>query len=177
MLHTGLCDLLGFAVPIVAAPMGPDLSGPELVVVVSNAGGLGLLHAQFSPPPLLRETIQRLRELTDKPFGVSFILHFPCEESVAVCLEERVSILSFFWGNPSPYVERAHAVGTKVFLQIGSVEAAQQAARAGVDVVIAQGLEAGGHVAGEVATMALVPRVVDAVAPTPVMAAGGIGDA
>jgi NAD(P)H-dependent flavin oxidoreductase YrpB (nitropropane dioxygenase family) len=157
--------------------MGPDLSGPALVAAVSNAGGLGILQAQLSPPPLLRQEIRCLRGLTDKPFAVNFILHFPCEEQVTVCLEEQVPILSFFWGDPSSYIGPAHAAGAKVFHQVGSVTAAQQAASTGVDVIIAQGVEAGGHIAGEVTTMALVPRVVDTVAPTLVVAAGGIADA
>jgi nitronate monooxygenase len=96
---------------------------------------------------------------------------------VTVCVEERVPVLSFFWGDPASYIARVHAVGGKVCHQVGSAAAAQEAARAGADVIIAQGVEAGGHVAGEVTTMALVPRVVDAVAPTPVVAAGGIADA
>jgi NAD(P)H-dependent flavin oxidoreductase YrpB (nitropropane dioxygenase family) len=177
MLHTRLCDLLGIEVPIIAAAMGPNVTGLELAAAVSNAGGLGIMQAQLYPPPLLRQEIRRMRDLTDKPFGVNFILHFPHEENVAVCLEERVPVLSFFWGDPAPYVERAHAAGIKVFDQVGSVTSAQRSARAGVDVIIAQGVEAGGHVVGQVATMALVPRVVDAVAPTPVVAAGGIADA
>jgi NAD(P)H-dependent flavin oxidoreductase YrpB (nitropropane dioxygenase family) len=176
-MKTELCHLLGIEHPIIAAPMGPDLTGPELVAAVSNAGGLGILQAQLCPPPLFRQAIRRVRELTGKPFGVNLILHFPAEDHVAVCLEERVPILSFFWGDPTAYVGRAHAAGVKVFLQVGSVADARRAAAAGVDVVIAQGVEAGGHVAGEVSTLALVPRVVDAVAPRPVAAAGGIGDA
>lgn len=169
--------MLGIEHPIIAAPMGPDLTGPDLVAAVSNAGGLGILQAQFCAPPRFREEIRRVRELTDKPFGVNLLLHFPIEDQVAVCLEERVPILSLFWGDPTPYVERAHAAGAKVFHQVGSVADAQRAAAAGVDVIIAQGVEAGGHVAGEVSTLALVPRVVDAVAPRPVAAAGGIADA
>jgi NAD(P)H-dependent flavin oxidoreductase YrpB (nitropropane dioxygenase family) len=157
--------------------MGPDLSGPELVAAVSNAGGLGILQAQLHPPPRFREEIRRVRALTAKPFGVNLILHFPVEDQVTVCLEERVPVLSLFWGDPTPYVARAHAAGVKVFHQVGSVPEAQRAAAAGVDVIIAQGVEAGGHVAGEVSTLALVPRVVDAVAPRPVVAAGGIADA
>ena len=177
MLHTRLCDLLGIEFPILSAPMGPDLSGPELVAAISNAGGLGIMQAQFCPPPLFRQEIHRVRALTDKPFGVNLLLHFPVEEQVAVCLDERVPVLSLFWGNPTPYVKRAHTVGVKVFHQVGSVPDAQRAAAAGVDVIIAQGVEAGGHVAGEVSTLALVPRVVDAVSPRPVAAAGGIADA
>src|SRR5205814_1357686 len=91
---------------------------------------------------------------------------------VAVCLEERVPVLSLFWGDPAPYVVRAHAAGVTVMHQVGSVAAARRAAAAGVDVIVAQGVEAGGHVEGKVGTMVLVPRVVDAVAPTPVAAAG-----
>jgi nitronate monooxygenase len=175
-MKTGLCDRLGIEHPIIAAPMGPDLTGPELVAAVGNAGALGILQAQLSPPPVLREEIRRVRGLTDRPFGVNLILHFRVEEHLAVCLEERVPILSLFWGDPAPYVDRAHAAGVTVLHQVGSVADARRAAGAGVDVVIAQGVEAGGHVAGEVTTVALVPRVVEAVAPRPVAAAGGIAD-
>jgi nitronate monooxygenase len=157
--------------------MGPDIAGPDLAAAVSGAGGLGLMQAQFSPPADLREQIQRVRKATDKPFGVNFILALPHEENLAVCLEEHVPVISFFWGDATRYVERLHAAGSKVFLQVGSVEAAQRAAAAGVDVIIAQGSEAGGHVEGEVATMVLAPRIVDAVAPLPVAVAGGIADA
>lgn len=157
--------------------MGPDLTGPEFVAAVSNAGGLGILQAQFCPPPVFREEIRRVRALTPKPFGVNLLLHFPVVDQVAICLEERVPVLSLFWGDPTPYVERAHAAGVKVFHQVGSVADARRAAVAGVDVIIAQGVEAGGHGAGEVSTLALVPRVVDVVAPRPVAAAGGIADA
>ena len=175
-MKTTLCHMLGIEYPIIAAPMGPDLTGPELVAAVSNAGGLGILQAQFSAPPLFREEIHRIRALTDKPFGVNLLLHFPIDGQVVVCLEERVPVLSLFWGDPTPYVKRAHAAGVKVFHQVGSVSDAHRAAAAGVDVVIAQGVEAGGHVAGEISTLALVPRVVDAVSPRPVAAAGGIAD-
>ena len=164
-MRTALCDMLGVEHPIIAAPMGPDLSGPELAAAVSNAGGLGILQAQFHPPPRFREEIRRLRALTAKPFGVNLLLQFPVEDQVAVCLQERVPVLSLFWGDPTPYVARAHSAGVKVFHQVGSVPEAQCAAAAGVDVIVAQGVEAGGHLAGEVSTLALVPRVVDAVAP------------
>src|SRR5262249_1325743 len=100
------------------------------------------------PPPLFRQVIRRVRELTARPFGVNLVLHFPVEDHVAVCLEERVPVLSFFWGDPTPYVGRAHAAGIKAFHQVGSVAAAQGAGAVGVDVIIAQGAEAGGHVAG-----------------------------
>ena len=176
-MRTPLCDALGIRHPIVSAPMGPDLAGPELVAAVSEAGGLGVLQAQFAPPAELRAQIREIRARTAKPFGVSAILHFPAEPIVATCLEERVPVLWLFWGDPAPFVARAHAVGTKVFHQVGSVAEAASAARAGVDVVVAQGCEAGGHVRGDVSTLVLVPRVVDAIAPTPVIASGGIADA
>ena len=177
MLTTRLCKLLGIQLPIFSAPMGPDLAGPELVAAVSSAGGFGLMQSQFSPPEHLREQIRRVRRATDKPFGVNFILALPHDEGLNVCLEEHVPVVSFFWGDPARYVERVHAAGSKIFLQVGSVEGARRAAAAGVDVIIAQGTEAGGHVEGETATMVLVPRIVDAVAPVPVVAAGGIADA
>ncbi|HJT45676.1 MAG TPA: nitronate monooxygenase [Chthoniobacterales bacterium] len=176
-LKTNLCASLGIQYPVIAAPMGPDLSGPELVAAVSNAGGLGILQAQLAPPPIFRQTIRSVRELTAKPFGVNLILQFPCDELLEIALEERVPVISFFWGDPSRYVERVHTAGAKVFHQVGSVADAEKSARAGIDAVIAQGVEAGGHIAGEVSTMALVPRVVDVVAPVPVIAAGGIADA
>ena len=181
MLRTRLCELLGIEVPILGAPLGM-IAGPELAAAVSNAGGLGIMSFNANPPPVLREEIRRLRQLTDQPFGVNVILDgprlpFPAADVVNTCIEERVPLLSFFWGDPTPYVERAHAAGLKVIDQVGSVAAAQRSVRAGVDVIIAQGVEAGGHVAGQVATSVLVPRVVDTVSPTPVVAAGGIADA
>ncbi|HYL73585.1 MAG TPA: nitronate monooxygenase [Bryobacteraceae bacterium] len=177
LLHTRVCDLLGIDVPIFVAPMGPSVTSPELAAAVSNAGGLGIVSFGANPPDLLRELIRRIRSLTTRPFGVNMILHFPVDDHVKVCIEEKVPVISFFWGDPSPFVEPAHAAGLKVIDQVGSVEAAKRSAKGGVDVVIAQGVEAGGHIAGQVSTMALIPRVVDAIAPTPVIAAGGIADA
>lgn len=176
-MQTKITQLLSIDHPIISAPMGPDMTGSDLVGAVANAGAFGILQAQFAPPPGLRDEIRRTRDLTDKPFGVNFLLHFPVEEQVAACLEEDVTALSFFWGDPSPFIERAHDAGKLVIHQVGSVEDAVRAAEAGVDLIIAQGFEAGGHVAGVISTMVLVPQVVDAVSPTPVAAAGGIADA
>lgn len=177
MLRTSLCKVLNIEAPVICAPMGPHITSLELAADVSNAGGLGIISFGGYPPPQLREQIRRLRTLTKKPFGVNLLLEFPVEEHVNVCVEERVPVISFFWGDPSPYVERAHAAGLKVIDQVGSVEAAKRSAGAGVDAIIAQGVEAGGHIAGQVSAMVLVPRVVDAVSPVPVAAAGGIADA
>ncbi len=181
MLHTRLCTLLDIEVPVLAAPMGPDITGLDLAAAVSNAGGLGIISFGGYPPPLLRERIRKLRTLTSRPFGVNILLEgpqlpIPEVAFVDACIEERVPVLSFFWGDPSPYVEKAHKAGIKVCDQVGSVSAAGRAQRAGVDFVIAQGVEAGGHIAGTVSTMVLVPRVADSIAPIPVVAAGGIAD-
>ena len=153
------------------------LTGPELAAAVSNAGGLGIMGAGAFAPDVLRSRIRRLRELTDQPFGVNLILSRPSDERARVCIEERVPLLSLFWGSAAPYVEQAHRCGMKVCLQVGSVAAAREAHGDGVDFVIAQGMEAGGHIHGERSTLALVPAVVDAVSPLPVVAAGGIADA
>ena len=176
MLRTRLCELLGIAHPIICAPMG-WITGPELTAAVSGAGGLGILGAGANPPELLRQKIRQVRDLTDRPFGVNLILSRPAEERFQVCVDERVPVLSLFWGDPAPYVARAHDAGMKVLLQVGDVASAINAKAKGVDAIIAQGVEAGGHIAGELSTMTLVPRVVDAVAPVPVIAAGGIADA
>lgn len=181
MLRTGLCELLGIDVPVIAAPMGAEITGLELAAAVSNAGGLGIIPFGGYPPAALKERIRKLRTLTSRPFGVNILLNgprLPLSESawVDACIEERVPVLSFFWGDPTSYVEKAHRAGVKVCDQVGSVSTAKRAQRAGVDFIIAQGVEAGGHVAGTVSTMVLVPRVVDSVRPTPVVAAGGIAD-
>ena len=177
MLHTRLCTLLGIDAPIFCAPMGPDLTGPALTAAVSRAGGLGLMQAQLHPLPLLREQIRQVKAETDRPFGVNFILRFPSEAGIDVCLDEGVPVISLYQGDPAPFVRRIHEAGARLIYQASSVGEARRAAEAGADVIIAQGTEAGGHVYGDVSTLALVPRVVDAVAPTPVAAAGGIADA
>lgn len=181
VIRTDLCELLGIEVPIFAAPMG-FITGPQLAAAVSNAGGLGIMSFSANPPPVLREEIRHLRTLTKKPFGVGVLLNgphlpFSADAIVNVCLDEKVPVLFTFWGDPTPYVAPAHAAGVKIIDQVGSVADARRAARAGVDAIVAQGMEAGGHTAGDVTTIALVPRVVDAVAPIPVAAAGGIADA
>lgn len=177
MLRTRFCERFGIKAPIMVAPMGPDLTGPELVAAVCNAGGFGVLQAQLCPPEVLRERIRHLRTLTTGPFGVNFLLPFPHRAGIQACIDERVAALSFFWGDPWEFIPAAHAAGIAVLHQVGSVDAAVRALQAGVDMIIAQGVEAGGHVAGQVSTMVLLPRVVDAVAPALVLAAGGIADA
>src|SRR5215470_6208942 len=173
MLHTPLCSQLGIPYPIFSVGMGP-VAGPALAAAVSNAGDGGVLGGLFLPPPALRQALHRLRTLTDKLFGVNLILPLLLEGQIDACLAERVPLLVLFWGDPRPYVTEAHRHATKVFLQVGSVEEATAAAEAGVDAIIIQGVEAGGHVKSRTSLSALVPAVVEAVTPVPVLAAGGI---
>lgn len=174
-MKTVICDLLGIKIPIILAPMGIAV-GPSLTAAVCNAGGLGTIPLWRADIEMLRGQIREVRSLTDKPFAVNLNLDFPQEERLEACLQERVPVISFFWGDPGGLVSRAKAGGAIVMQTVGSAEEAQVAIRYGVDIVVAQGWEAGGHVWGTVATMALVPAVVDAVAPVPVIAAGGIAD-
>ena len=177
-LRTPLCARLGIDLPIVQAPIG-DGATPELVAAVAGAGALGMLAMSWTEPDAIRSVMQRTKALTPRPFGVNFVLEWDQRERLANCLEEGARIVSYFWSSlapGSPYVDEAHAAGATVMLTVGSSDEAKRAVDAGVDVVVAQGLDAGGHVWGSVGTLSLVPAVVDAVAPTPVIAAGGIGD-
>ncbi|KAJ4799650.1 Aldolase-type TIM barrel family protein [Rhynchospora pubera] len=177
----GWRGILGFDYGIVQAPLGPDISGPELVAAVANAGAIGILRApDWESPDYLRELIKRTRSLTDKPFGVAIVLAFTHDENLKVILEEKVALLQVYWGEfPRELVEQAHQAGVKVLHQIGSYEEAEKAMKAGVDGIIVQGREAGGHVIGQEGLMALLPRVVDFVSEygISVIAAGGIVDA
>jgi nitronate monooxygenase len=172
-MATPLCDLLGIEHPIVQAPMGGP-AVPQFAAAVSNAGALGMLALSWSDDA--GGAVRELRGLTKRPFGGNFGLQLDQHERLGTALDAGLHIVSLFWGDPTPYVERIHNAGALLLHTVGSAEEAKRAVSAGVDVVVAQGWEAGGHVWGQVGTLALVPAVVDAVAPTPVIAAGGIGD-
>lgn len=174
-MRTVLCELLGIDVPLISAPMGRQATS-SLTAAVSNAGALGTSALWICDIGEVRQRIQEIRSLTKRPFAVNLNLSFPQEERLAAVLSEGVSIVSFFWGDPGAMVERCKAAGAKVMVTVGSAAEARLALSRGADVIVAQGWEAGGHVWGSVATMALVPAVVDAVGPVPVVAAGGIGD-
>jgi nitronate monooxygenase len=176
MLKTPLCRQLSIEYPIFSVGMGGGVAGPELTAAVSNAGGCGVLGMGGLPAPYIRQQIQKLRTLTNQPFGVNIILPLLQEGQIETCLDEKVPIVILFWGDPKPYIEEAHRRGTKVFIQVGSVEEAQAAAEAGVDALIAQGVEAGGHVKSTTSLSTIVPAVVEAVKPLPVIAAGGIAN-
>ncbi len=175
MIRTLLCELLGIELPIIQAPIG-SATCPELAAAVSNSGGLGMLSVTWRTPSEIRTLLQETRSLTKNPFGINLVLDADVHDKLNICLDEGVKIVSFFWGAPNSYIDICHEAGAVVLHSVGSVSEAQQAAAAGADVIIAQGWEAGGHVRGTIGSLVLVPRVVDAVAPTPVVAAGGIAD-
>lgn len=174
-IQTRLTRLLGLDVPIVQAPMSAAAT-PALVAAVSNAGGLGLLSGTWRSPEDLQRVIADTRARTERPFGMNLGLAWDQHERMDVCLAAGVKILSLFNGDPTPYVARAHAAGAVVLHTVASAAEARAVVDAGVDVVVAQGWEAGGHLFSEVGALALVPAVADAVPAVPVIAAGGIAD-
>ncbi len=174
MLRTPLCDLLGIEFPVIQAGMGL-FTVAELVAAVCNAGGLGSLGASQRPVDDLRRQLALTRILTDRPFAVNHLVPTLNEEAFALTLEAQPPIISLALGDPGDLVKRAHDVGILVIQQVHTVKHARQAAEREVDVIIAQGGEAGGF-GGMVAALALLPQVVDAVRPIPVVAAGGIAD-
>ena len=239
VLRTELCDMLGIEYPVILAGMGPvagGIQGPvataNLVAAVSNAGGLGVIGGAGFGPERLREEINKVRSMTDKPFGVDLLLpsnymggaasgEMPrdprdlipketteglkkiagdlgiewlqaptpvatalpqrrpgagmSDDQMEIVIEEKVPVFASGLGSPAAFMDRLKANGTKVLCLVGNVKNAKRVAGIGADAVVAQGTEAGGHT-GRIATLALVPQVIDAVAPTPVVAAGGIAD-
>ena len=233
ILRTRLCDMLGIEYPIISAGMGPTLIGEpngapvELVVAVSEAGGLGVLGGAGFNIDELQQAIREIKAQTDKPFGVDLLLpknvmttegsheEIPLknlieqlpkpyldwfhkvkaemdlpdidlmvktdttvmqpDEAIRICIEERVPLFCAGLGNPGFMVNDAHAQGMKVLGITGNAKNAKRMAESGLDLIVAQGYEGGGHT-GRIGTMALLPQVIDSVAPIPVLAAGGIGD-
>jgi enoyl-[acyl-carrier protein] reductase II len=187
MIRTPLCELLGIEHPIIQAGMGP-FAPASLAAAVSNAGALGSIGT-FGLDPIslvrpaddLERQLASIRELTDRPFAVNFVAPYfeeRVEERRALfdrALGIQPKLVSFALGDPGDLVERAHAAGALVMVQVTTVRQAEQAAARGSDLIVAQGGEAGGY-GGSVATMVLVPQIVDAVRPIPVVAAGSIFD-
>ena len=172
MTRTPVCELLGIEQPIVQAPMAMDA---RLPAAVSNAGALGTVALWWADDA--GEIVRETAALTDRPFAGNFVLESDQHRRVDQALEAGLRIVSLMWGDPASYVDAVHDSGAVLLHTVGSAEEARRAVGCGVDVVVAQGWEAGGHVWSSVATLPLVPAVVDAVAPVPVIAAGGIGDA
>lgn len=178
--------MLGVEYPVLSAGMGAGARA-ELVAAVSGAGGFGVLGASGLKPADLEREIARIRALTDRPFGINVIIRDDPSadadedrrfviEQIGAGAAQGAGAIVLFWGDPTPYVRPAHDAGIKVLIQVGSVEEAVAAAAAGVDAVIAQGVEAGGHVRGTTSIWDLLPAAVEALAPLPVLASGGIGD-
>ena len=174
-LRTRLTDLLGCEYPIVQAGMGGPARS-ELCAAVSAAGAYGCLGMGKETPEAIRGEIAAVREHTDRPFGVNLVPFATdsalLEEELSACFEARVPTLVFFWDVRPDLVARAHAAGCLVMYQVGSIADAVAAERAGADVIICQGFEAGGHVRGTATSLVLLPQVTAAVS-VPVLGSGG----
>ncbi len=175
MIKTRVTELLGIEYPIIQGGMA-WVATHELAAAVSQAGGLGIIAAGNAPKEVIRNEIREVKKLTNKPFGVNIMLLSPfVDEVVDTVLEEGVPVVTTGAGNPGKYLERFKEKKIKVIPVVPSVALAKRMEKEGVDAVIVEGTEAGGHI-GELTTFALVPQVVDAVN-IPVIAAGGIADA
>ena len=187
-LNTAVCEILGIEKPVAQAGMG-FVARSELAAAVSKAGGLGIIGAAFLTLDQLREEIRKTKDMTDKPFGVDILFatygrpssdprveEFTDEvrKQIEIVFEEGVPILASGLGNPAPVVPQAHELGIKVISLVGNTKNARRVAAGGVDVIVAQGYDAGGHT-GRVGTLTVVPAIVDCVE-QPVLAAGGIAD-
>lgn len=174
MIKTDICDLLQIEYPIFQGGMA-WLGTAELASAVSEAGGLGIIGAGHMPPDIFRNEIRKVKERTNKPFGCNIMLMSPfVKEVMEVVVEERVPVITTGAGNPGVYIPALKEIGTKVIPVVASVLLAKRLLRGGIDAVIAEGTESGGHV-GDITTMCLIPQIVDAV-DVPVIAAGGIAD-
>jgi NAD(P)H-dependent flavin oxidoreductase YrpB (nitropropane dioxygenase family) len=179
VIHTPVCDLLQIRHPIVLAGMAGATSVP-LVAAVSNAGGLGTLAiARTSAAEQIPKDIGTIREATNNPFAVNFLVFLAREAAIDAALNARPPVFSAAWARADQDLRalfgRAHEAGSQVMYMVGTVPEARRARAAGADVIVAQGTEGGGHV-GWMASMAVLPMIVDAVGSTPVIAAGGIAD-
>ena len=173
-LRSPLCDLVGIEVPIIQAGMS-IFTSPALAAAVSEAGALGSLGAWNRPTDQLRRELAELRDLTERPFAVNHVVPDLDEDGFAATLERAPAVVSFALDDAGELIRRVHDAGSLAMQQITTVQQAQLAAEHGADILVAQGGEAGGY-GGVVSTLSLVPQVVDAVRPVPVVAAGGIAD-
>jgi enoyl-[acyl-carrier protein] reductase II len=178
MLRTRICDVLGILHPVVLGGMGTATT-PRLVAAVSSAGGMGILSASHQSPEQQRADVGEIRALTDRPFGLNHLLFEADEDRLAATMECRPNVLSTAWAWPDQdlrrFADMAHGIGALFMHMVSTVGEAVRAADAGADIIVAQGTEGGGHV-GQMGTLPLVRMVVRAVAPVPVLAAGGVAD-
>ncbi len=174
MIATELTRMFAIEHPIILGPMG-GVSGGRLAAAVSNAGGLGLIGGGYGDTAWLRTELARVKEETRRPWGVGLITWSIKQEVFELALGFRPAAFMLSFGDPRPYAGAIKAAGCKLICQVQDVAQARVAQAAGADLIVAEGTEAGGH-GGTRATLPLVPAVVDAVAPLPVVAAGGIAD-
>lgn len=173
MKDNRVCSLLGIKYPIIQGAMAWIADG-NLAGHVSKEGGLGIIAGGGMPIDILRNEIKKAKAITENPFGVNLMLMMPnIEEQIDICIEEGVKVVTTGAGNPGVYMEKLKAAGIKVIPVVASVALAKRMEKIGADAVVAEGMEAGGHI-GEITTMALVPQIAEAVS-IPVIAAGGIG--
>jgi NAD(P)H-dependent flavin oxidoreductase YrpB (nitropropane dioxygenase family) len=179
MIRTRVCDLLGIEYPIALGGLGGGHTRPEMVAAVSEAGGFGAQGCHLLSVQEIHGAAAAIRSRTGKPFALNFLMFLFDEDCFASALREKPAAIALAWPRPEQdlkgYIDRAHDAGCKVSLMAGGVPEAERGAAAGADIIIAQGTEGGGHV-GWMASIVLTPMVVDAVAPVPVLAAGGIAD-
>jgi enoyl-[acyl-carrier protein] reductase II len=174
MIRTILCELLDIEHPIVQGGMA-WISTAELVAAVSAGGGLGILGGGNAPPDYVRAQVRKTKARTDKPFGVNIPIFSPhVDEIVHICIEEQVPVVATGAGSPGPWMARLKEAGIKIMPVVASVALAKRLERMGADVLVAEGTESGGHI-GDMATLPLIPQIMDAVS-VPVVAAGGIAD-
>jgi nitronate monooxygenase len=175
MLQTAFTRLVGVDHPILLAPMGGAVS-LDLALAVAKAGAFAMFGASWHTPDALRTLLRDFRAAAPTQFAVNLALEWDQNERLALALDEGAPVISLFWGDPTAYLPAVRRGGAKSMVTVGSADEAKRAADLGADMIVAQGVEAGGHVWSKVGTMVLVPAVVDAVAPLPVIAAGGIAD-
>ena len=175
-IKTRLCEVLKLNTPIFQGPMG-GATTPQLASAVANHGGLGMVPLSDWPLANCEKIIDETLRLTNQVIGVNLVLEWDQTERLELSLKKGIKVIWFFWGNPSPFIDKIHNHGAKVILTVSSADEALRAVNMGVDVIVTQGWEAGGHIWGEVASMPLIPAVVDAVeGRVPIVAAGGIAD-
>lgn len=179
MIHTRICDILEIEHPIALGGMPKSFNSAELVAAVSNAGALGMIGSAHMSAGDIDACAKSIRKLSGAPFGINSLMFLSDEAGFEAALETKPAVISLSWPRKdqdvSDWIERSHDVGCKVTYMAGDVAEAIRGAEAGADIIVAQGTEGGGHV-GWMGTAVLIPLIVDAVAPTPVMAAGGIAD-
>lgn len=175
MIETSFTRAFGIDCPIALAPMGGAVS-VDLILAVCEAGGLGMQGVSWHEPAAIVSEIAEIRRLTAQPFAVNLVMEWDQHTRLAHCIEAGAPVISLSWGDPTAYFPRLRAAQVKTIVTVASADEAKRAADLGADAICAQGVEAGGHVCSTVGMMVLLPAVVDAVAPLPVIAAGGIAD-